>query len=100
MLSEEDWNFMSMQDKSASLTLNCIKFVPYGTKQALPVLGKAKVQLQCEEGKHIYTMVYGVAGQQENLVRERDAVILGIITIKPRGTSRARVWKQLGTSTT
>ena len=99
-MSEEDWKFMSKHNKSAMLSKNCIKFVPYGTEQALPVLGKAKVQLQCEEGKHIYTMVYGVAGQQENLVRERDAVILGIITIKPRGTSRARVWEQLGTSTT
>ena len=57
LLSEEDWKFMSKHNKSAMLTKNCIKFVPYGTKQALPVLGKAKVQLQCEEGKRIFTTV-------------------------------------------
>ena len=57
LLSEEDWKFMSKNNKSAMLTKNCIKFVPYGTKQALPALGKAKVQLQCEEGKRIFTTV-------------------------------------------
>ena len=35
---------MSKHKKSAMLTKNCIKFVPYGTKQALPVLEKAKVR--------------------------------------------------------
>ena len=57
LLSEEDWKFMSKHNKSAMLSKNCIKFVPYGTEQALPVLGKAKVQLQCEEGKRIFTTV-------------------------------------------
>ena len=56
-MSEEDWKFMSKHNKSAMLTKNCIKFVPYGTKQALLVLGKAKLQLQCEEGKCIFTTV-------------------------------------------
>ena len=85
LLSEEDWKFMRKHNESAKLTKNCIKFVPYGTKQTLPVLGKAKVQLQCEEGKRIYTTVYVIGGQHENLLGERDAVALGIITIKPRG---------------
>ena len=44
---------MRKHNESAKLTKNCIKFVPYGTKQTLPVLGEAKVQLQCEEGKRI-----------------------------------------------
>ena len=56
-MSEEDWKFMSKHNKSAMLSKNCIKFVPYGTEQVLPVLGKAKVQLQCEEGKRIFTTV-------------------------------------------
>ena len=33
----------------------------------------------------IYTTVYVVAGQTENLLGERDAVALGILSIKPRG---------------
>ena len=48
---------MSKHNKLAMQSKNYIKFVPYGTKQALPVLGKAKVQLQCEEGKRIFTTV-------------------------------------------
>ena len=96
LLSEEDWKFMRKHNKSAKLTKNCIKFVPYGTKQALPVLGKAKVQLQCEEGKRIYTTVYVVGGQQENLLGERDAVALGIITIKPRGDQPSKSVETVG----
>ena len=53
----------------------------YGTKQIHPILGKARVQLECEEGKRIFTTAYLVAGQEENLLRARDAVALGIITI-------------------
>ena len=48
------------------------------------VLGKAKVMLQCEAGKRIYTTVY-VMAETENLLGERDAVALGILTIKPKG---------------
>ena len=57
LLSEEDWKFMSKHNKLAMQSKNYIKFVPYGTEQALPVQGKAKVQLQCEEGKRIFTTV-------------------------------------------
>ena len=85
LLSETGWKEMKEYNAAAKLRKNCIKFVPYGTKQTLPVMGKVKVQLQCEEGKRIYTTVYVVAGQQENLLGERDAVALGIINIKPRG---------------
>ena len=49
------------------------------------MLGKARVMLQCKEGMRIYTTVYVVAGQTENLLGERDAVALGILSIKPRG---------------
>ena len=44
--------------------------MPYGTKQTLLVLGKAMVQLQCEEGKRINTRVYAVSGKQENLLED------------------------------
>ena len=41
--------------------------------------------LQCQEGKRIYTTVYVVNSRTENLMGERDAVALGIITIRPKG---------------
>ena len=85
LLSEDDWDYMKKYNPAARLKKNCTRFVPYGTNQALPVLGKAKVMLQCEEGMRIYTTVHVVAGQTENLLGERDAVALGILFIKPRG---------------
>ena len=68
------------------------RFVPYSTKKTLSVLGKSRVMLQCEEGMRIYTTVYVVAGQTENLLGERNAVALGILTIKQKGV-RSQTWK-------
>ena len=62
---------------------NYTRFVPYCTKKTLPVLGKSRVVLQYEEGIRIYTTLYLVAGQTENLLGERDAVALGILVIRP-----------------
>jgi hypothetical protein len=70
---------LKKHNPTARLKKNGIRFVPYGTKQSLPVLGKERVMLQCEEG------MYLVAGQTENLLGERDAVALGILAIRPRG---------------
>ena len=47
LISEDDWEYMKKHNPTAKLKKNCIRFVPYGTKQALPVLGKARVMLQC-----------------------------------------------------
>ena len=57
LLSEEDWKYVKKHNPAARLKKNCIRFVPYGTKQSLPVLGKARVMLQCEEGMRTYTIV-------------------------------------------
>ena len=76
---------MKKHNTTAKLKKNRIRFVLYGTKQTLPMLGRAKVTLQCEEGKKVNTTVYVVAGQIENLLGERDSVALGILKIKPRG---------------
>ena len=83
LLSEDDWDYVQKYNPAAKLRKNCTRFVPYGTNRALPVLGKARVMLQCEEGMRIYTTVYVVAGQTENLLGERDVVALGILSIKP-----------------
>ena len=86
LLSEDDWGYLKEHNPTAKLKKNTIRFVPYGTRQSLPVRGKARVMLQCEEGMRVYTTVYVVAGQTENLLGERDAVALGILAIKPRGS--------------
>ena len=44
---ETGWKEMKKHNMAAKLNKNCIMFVPYGTKQTLPMLGKTKVQLQC-----------------------------------------------------
>ena len=55
LLSEEDWKYVKKHNPAARLKKNGIRFVPYGTKQSLPVLGKARVMLQCEEDMRTYT---------------------------------------------
>ena len=55
------------------------------------MLGKARVMLQCEEGMRTYTTVYVVQGQTENLLGERDAVALGILAIRPKGSKANQV---------
>ena len=74
LLSEDDWDYVKKYNPAAKLKKNCTRFVPYGTNQALPVLGKARVMLQCEEGM-----------RRQRTCWERDAVALGILSIKPRG---------------
>ena len=85
LFSEDDWNVQKKHNPAAKLMEDRIRFVPYGTKQALPLLGKTKVTLQCEAGKRIITMVYVMAGQTKNLLGNRAAVALGILTLKPKG---------------
>ena len=92
LLSEEDWKYVKKHNPAAKLKKNCTRFVPYGTKQSLPVLGKARVMLQCEEGMRTYTTVYVVQGQTENLLGERDAVALGILAIRPKGSMVANIF--------
>ena len=85
LLSEDDWEYIKKYNPTAKLKKNCIRFVPYGTKQALTVLGKARVILQCQGAKKLNTTVYVVAGQTENLLGERDSVALGILAIRLKG---------------
>ena len=66
--------YMKKHNPAVQLKRNCIRFVSYGTEQSLPVLGK-----------RIYITVYVVGSMTENLLWERDAVALGIITIRPKG---------------
>jgi hypothetical protein len=91
LLSEEDWKYVKKHNPAARLKKNGIRFVPYGTKQSVPVLGKARVMLQCEEGMRTYTTVYVVQGQTENLLGERNAVALGILAIRPKGSKANQV---------
>ena len=45
LLSEDDWGYLKEHNPTAKLKKNTIRFVPYGTKQSLPVRGKARVML-------------------------------------------------------
>ena len=64
-------------------------FRPYGTKYHLPIIGRAQVELQAENGATIKTWVYVVNDKREQcLLGESDAVRLGIVTINLKGADR------------
>ena len=69
---------------------NRTRFVPYGPETSLPIIGKAKVVLQCQAGKKISTTVYVVKGQSESLLGKSDGKALSIINIQPKGREPSR----------
>ena len=85
LLREEEWEKMKNKNSSLKLKKNKINFRPYGTKIILPVIGRAKVVLQCQSGAKVKSMVYVVKNQRESLLGRRDGQKLGIIQIIPEG---------------
>ena len=53
LISQEDWERIKKKNSAVKLRRNQIKFVPYGTKMSLPIMGKAKVVLKCAAGKEV-----------------------------------------------
>merc|ERR1712082_558522 len=87
LLSEEDWGKLCKANTDLKLRKNAVKFTPYGTAIRLPVMGRAKVVMQNQRGKHLKTMVYVVQGQTESLLGKRDAEALGILQIALEGAA-------------
>ena len=95
LLAEEDWEKLKTKNGSIKLKKNRIKFKPYGTNIVLPVIGRAKVVLQCQAGAEVKTMVYVVRDQKESLLGRRDGQKLGIIMIKPEGKAAEQQIRQI-----
>ena len=95
LLAEEDWEKLKSKNSSIKLKKNRIKFKPYGTNIVLPVIGRAKVVLQCQAGAQVKTMVYVVRDQKESLLGRRDGQKLGIISIKPEGKASEQKIRQI-----
>ena len=92
LLSINDWNKIS----NGKIKLKkCSKgFRPYGTTYKLPIIGKAKVTLKCENGATIDTEVWVVNDRKESsLLGEEDAIRLGIVTINLKGAQEGSSWK-------
>ena len=87
LLSEEHWSLVkaSPNTRPPKLKKNKVRFVPFGTKQNLPILGRTKCTLQAKGGACTTTIVYVVKGAKESLLGLRDGEALGIIKIQPEG---------------
>ena len=62
LLSEDDWDYVKKYNPAAKLRKNCTRFVPYGTNQALPVLGKARVMQDFGLGHLLAILTMAVGG--------------------------------------
>ena len=86
ILNRSDW--IKLQG-SAKLVKTKLKFRPYGTKEKLPIKGRAKVVPKAKAGARIETWVYVNDDDKEtSLLGKTDAVQLGIININPNGATK------------
>ena len=79
IINMKDWRKVGDGAKIRPTTL---KFRPYGTRQFLPILGRAKLTLQAEAGATIDTEVYvNDSETEESLLGEKDTERLGILYV-------------------
>ena len=71
----------------APLRRTNVKFTPYGTKQTLPIKGRARVTLTATGGACHETWIYVVNDEVEALLGAEDAKKLGILQINSEGTT-------------
>ena len=83
LLSEK--HFWKVMDHNPEVKLRHTKvgFRPYSTNVTVPLLGKMKVKLTNNNGYHIVSTVYVIKGQNKSLLRQEDAIALGIIQMNP-----------------
>ena len=62
-----------------------VKFRPYSTNVAVPLLGSMDVWLTNNRGKTLKTHMYMTKGQEESLLGKDVAIVLGILKIDPDG---------------
>ena len=93
LLSEKDWKKVKAVrgERPPKLKKNAIKFVPFGTKINLPILGRTRCKLRAVNGASVKTLVYVVEGQKQSLMGLKDGEALGIIKIDPKGASEDKV---------
>ena len=83
IINMKDWRKVGAV---AMIPPTTLKFRPYGTRQFLPILERAKLTLHVEEGATIDTEVYvNNSETDESLLGEKDAERLGIIQVRVRG---------------
>jgi hypothetical protein len=85
LLEEKDWQRLKEKNPNLKKTRNQLDFRPYGTKIILPVMGKLKVVLKCQNGEKRNSMAYVVRDQKESLLGRLDLEALGIIVLNPKG---------------
>ena len=86
ILNRRDW--LKIKDRTKMVKTR-IKFRPYGTDTQLPIRGRAKVKLMAKAGAVIETWIYVNDDDNEtSLLGKRDAIRLGIVTIRPEGEAQ------------
>ena len=85
ILTKSDWEKIK---RGCNLVKTKLSFRPYGTQVRLPIIGRAKIQLQAQAGALITTYVYiNDDNRDSSLLGERDALRLGIVTINLEGST-------------
>ena len=76
-----------LKEKNPNLKLkrNHVDFRPYGTKIILPVMGKVKVVLKCQNGAKRNSMACMMRGLRESPLGRLDLEALVIIVLIPKG---------------
>ena len=87
LINSPTWQ--KIKSQCGTLVKTSKRFRPYGTHYLLPIIGRARVFLQAENGARIKTWIYVVKDQKEQcLLGETDACRLGIVTINLKGAEK------------
>ena len=86
ILNWRDWRSLK---EVCELKDTRLRFRPYGTKEQLPIQGRARVTMTAEAGAEIQTYVYVNKSEEESLLGQKDAEALGVVVIKAEGASQA-----------
>ena len=87
LITERQYKSLLEVSPGMKLRRNKVRFTPYASNEALPVIGKVKLVLKNLNRKKVKCMAYVVEGGKECLLGRRDGEALGVIHINPRGNT-------------
>ena len=87
ILTEKDWETVKRKHKKLKLKKTTTKFRPYGVKDKLNCIGKAKLKLQSKSGSQTRSQIFVVKNARESLLGLKEAERLGIVKVNPDGES-------------
>ena len=85
MLAGKHLGWILGKNPDMKLRRSNMRFRPYSTDEAIPLLGMCDVKLRSKRGKTVKTRIYVAEGEAESLLGRQDAINLGILMINPDG---------------